>query len=222
MTYFIRRGTVVKGPFSQAKLKSLVQKSKIKKSDTISVSPDGPWEPITTAHSRTSQRTRAPRLPTVKDCVVTLGLLGKYKIDFACPQCSIDLTSGEDDIGDQDHCPTCGIYFILSSSIAGEVAADREQRAIEKKAAGDEKQRKREEKQRQRKREADERMAASQMDPELWDGGPSSRGNDIPAGGATTMKSNESLTGTSTFTSCWYCGGEHFHGVQCSFCSMIQ
>jgi Zn-finger nucleic acid-binding protein len=165
MSYFIRRGTTVKGPFSQAKLKELVQEKKLKQVDGISRSADGPWQSLGTVYKRIfgdiQSRTK-PVTPTISDWTVNRGLLGKYKIEFVCPECSTELSSEESDIGQQDHCPKCGLYFVLSSSVADEIAVEREQRDGSKKAAAEEKQRQREEQQRQR--EEQQRQREEQRD----------------------------------------------------------
>jgi len=170
MSYFILRGTTVKGPFSQAKLKALVQENKLKKSDSISESADGPWEPLDTAYRRIRQSAQSrtlPTIPTIDDWSVKRGLLGKYKINFVCPQCSTELNSDESDIGQKDYCPQCRFYFVLSSSVAEDISSDRKRRSKEKEKKSEEKQQRQIERQQEGKRKQqlkeDQRRQAEQL-----------------------------------------------------------
>jgi Zn-finger nucleic acid-binding protein len=169
MSYFIQRGTTVKGPFSQAKLKALVQEKKLKKNDGISESADGPWEPLSTAYKRirhSAQSKTLPTIPTIDDWSVKRGLLGKYKINFVCPQCSTELNSDESDIGQRDYCPQCRFYFVLSSSVAEDISSDRERRYEEEEKKSKEKQQRKLERQQEGERKQqlkeDQRRQAEQ------------------------------------------------------------
>jgi uncharacterized Zn finger protein (UPF0148 family) len=104
-----------------------------------------------------------PRIPTITDWAVTRGLLGKYKINFECPHCHTELHSPEDDIGQRDSCPTCRLHFSLSSSIAEEIAADREDREDRAEEKQRMKEDRAEEKQRMKENRAKENRRQSRI-----------------------------------------------------------
>ncbi len=240
MGYFIQRESTVKGPFSQAKLKTLVQEKKLRKNDAISDSVDGPWEPLATAYNRIfgfPQNATQPTIPAINEWTVNRGLFGNYKIEFACPKCNADLRSEEGDIGQRDYCPQCGVYFVLHSSVAEEIAADREQRSIKKQAAADEKQRKRDEKQRlceeqkwqrdelrrQREREAEMQIATAQVDEfvehdneHIYELADLELEWSVPrhVGAAAHVKA-------ASRPRCWYCGCVRQMPKQCEYCRML-
>jgi TM2 domain-containing membrane protein YozV/Zn-finger nucleic acid-binding protein len=166
VSYFIQRGTTVKGPFSKAQLKKLTEEKKLKKSDGFSKSADGPWEPFGSAYKQIFSSAPSPAkspVPTIKAWKVKRGLLGKVQVNFKCPGCSNELKSDESDVLQQDYCSACGAGFMLGQEVADEIAVIRERIAEEKAAKDLENQQKKREKQKrrqeqqQRKQEEQER-----------------------------------------------------------------
>jgi hypothetical protein len=240
MSYFIQRGTTVKGPFSQAKLKALVQEKKLKNSDGISESADGPWEPLGgTAYKRIRHSAHSgttPTTPIINDWSVKRGLLGKYRIKFVCPQCSTQLNSEESDIGQRDSCIQCGLYFVLSDSVAEHIISDRERRSEEKstKAAitHARKLERQQERQREQSLKAEQRRQIAppisrerNLEEELMESSPwEEEPTEKQVVGATTPSRDpiaDDWTDGETGV-CWYCTQPHCQTLQCPFCRMVS
>ena len=159
VSYFIQRGTKVNGPFDKAQLKTLVQAKKLKKSDGISKSTDGPWEPFGSVYKKIFSAAPSPAkstVPTINAWKVKRGLLGKIQVNFKCPGCSNELKSDASEVLQQDYCSACGAGFMLGQPVADEIAVIRERIAAEKAAQDLENQQKKREKQ-QRRREEQQR-----------------------------------------------------------------
>lgn len=144
MSYFIKRGTDVKGPFSLGKIKGLIADKKLKNSDRISKTEDGPWEQLGSAYSRmvNSAKSNPPsNVSVVEDWKIKRGFRGTFKIAYKCPLCSAGLISEEEDVQKRDACPTCGKVILLDSSVADAIAAERasidEEKQKAKKEEGD-------------------------------------------------------------------------------------
>ena len=163
VSYFIKRGGTVKGPFDRAELKTLIQGKKLKKTDGISKSADGPWNQVGSSVKQMfgSAKTPAqPTIPTIKAWKVKRGLLGKIQVNFKCPGCRNELKSDESEVLQQDYCSACGAGFMLGQQVADEIAVVRERVAAEKAAKQLESQQRMQEIQQhkqQRRREEQER-----------------------------------------------------------------
>ena len=241
MSYFIQRGTTVKGPFSQAKLKTLVEEKKLKQSDSISESADGPWEPLSTAYGRirnSAQSRTLPLIPTIEKWSVKRGWLGKYKIKFVCPQCSIELNSNESDIGQSDYCPQCGCEFVLSSSVIEDISSDRQGRYEKEERKSEEKQQRLLERQQEREQKQqlkeNQRLQAEQvrlkelarqqkLHEQMRE--QEQAEDEIVRTSTPGTASSDSIatdwTGGQT-EACWYCTQPHSQSLQCPFCRMIS
>ena len=163
VSYFIRRGTTVKGPFSPAKLKALAEKKKLSNADHISETADGPWESLASAYQKIfsiSQSGAELPLLTVTTWHVKKGLLGKYYVDFRCPNCNEELKSDKNKLVQRENCPVCKVEFVFDESVADELSSIRQRLAAETEATFLDKKQRKEEQQ----REEEHQIPTHQMD----------------------------------------------------------
>jgi hypothetical protein len=245
--YFVRRGHKVVGPFSLAHIQEGVRTQKYTSRDKIGLSRDGPWGLLSGEYRHRTASIQGPAttsIPTISKWTIKRSLLGNYKVEFVCEQCDAELSSIESDIGQRDSCPQCGSYFVLSSSAAADVSADREQRAIKKEVAATEKQRRRDEKQqlrdekqRQRDHEAAAQSAVTQPADALTDGfqddsdmWATEADSDVQDQNTLAVVSSQhefnsgnhnSNNGRCRTVTCWYCGCTSTLLIQCPYCRMV-
>jgi uncharacterized Zn finger protein (UPF0148 family) len=77
---------------------------------------------------------------TVLKAKVSKGLLGAWKIEFACPECKAPLNAKEATIGKVDDCQLCGAEFLISPRIRQQIDEIEAETANEEEQAAQRKQ----------------------------------------------------------------------------------
>lgn len=89
-SYFIKRGAKINGPFTVDKLQALKKAKKLRASDCVSQSEEGPWKPLS-AYSKANQGSEqkntspvdsAPKTVACEDCGGVVSRRAK-----SCPHC---------------------------------------------------------------------------------------------------------------------------------------
>lgn len=145
---YVRRGDVIKGPASAARVRALLHAHKLSFSDLVATSPQGPWRRL--AEVFASELTR---VPVVTDFRMKKKFFGSgYVANYSCPHCRALLHAEEANWGSVDICPTCNRDHRIAREAREQ--ADSNRRAI----AAEEAQRAREREQLQQ-RQAEKKEA---------------------------------------------------------------
>ena len=123
MSFFIKRGEKVQGPFSREQIVLLAKAKKIKGSDGIGNSSKGPFQELSTVWKSFSdpQSEKAKPGRSQEDiespvpAIIALkkSITGSYSVHYDCPACGERLISPLEDAGDQDECPDCQKTFTV-------------------------------------------------------------------------------------------------------------
>ena len=96
--YFIKRGEKIHGPFTVGQISSGIKSKKLTANDEVSVSENGPWNPLqdfynTILNNKAAQVQTGSQAPRENQmCIVQhfhlrKTVFGKYTAQYKCPYC---------------------------------------------------------------------------------------------------------------------------------------
>lgn len=214
--FFVRRGAVVKGPVTMARLLALYKANELKGTDEVAKTSEGPWVPLAQA-----VRQGPPAVPVIESLQIKRTMFGGRLVAvYECPRCHDPLESGEEDWPRTDRCPACGCPHRLSSRVtqlsAEYVEAEHQRKAL----AAEESRRAREQKVAEReaiaaRKEKVKRIAAEMAAEEA-------RAREAARQEAAAARVERPASVRRKAGACWYCGAERITSLpQCHACRMI-
>jgi hypothetical protein len=141
--YFIKRGDKVHGPYTGEQISSGIKSKKLTANDEVSVSENGPWNPLqafydTILNKKAAQvqvGSQAPnenQMRIVQQYQLKKNAFGKYTVKYKCPYCKEGLSSGEQELREGDHCPECRRPFRFSVDAIAQIESERQRKRDEK------------------------------------------------------------------------------------------
>ena len=210
---FVRRGNVVKGPVTTAKILGLLKDGTLQRTDEVSPSPTGPWLVLANAI-----RQRGADISVVDAFTIKREMFGGgYVATYICPGCRDTLHSREEEWNQLETCPTCGKRFRLSPRAAAQVSEKRARQERERAAAAEEAQQKREHQEDARKANASANEESRRLQAEA------ARNREAALASQDAHLIAAAAAARRKAGACWYCGGPRINALpQCPSCRMVD
>lgn len=202
----------MKGPVPTAKVLSLLRAGTLQPTDQVARVPAGPWTPL-----RQVTWASGTDVVVVETFEVRRTLLGgAFVATYDCPKCRAALQSEENEFGQIETCPTCGLRFRMSPAALRAVTEQRSVEARKKIEAAAAVQAARERKEAARKEalEQRERDRLATADAERWRHNASEE--------EERARVREAMAARTRTGTCWYCGTPSITAIrQCVACRMV-
>lgn len=191
---------------------SLLKAGRLQPTDQVAHIPAGPWMSLQQAC-----RQSEPSIVVVETFKVRRTLFGgAFVATYECPQCRALLQSTEDEWGQIESCPTCGLQFRISPSARRTVTEQRDAETREKKEAAAAAQAARE------RKEASRRAALEQKQRDLRAAADEERQREVAFHAEERARVREAMATRMKADACWYCGAPSINSVpQCVACRMV-
>ncbi len=172
--YFIKRGEKIHGPFTVDQISSGIKSTKLTANDEVSVSKNGPWNPLQAFYNTIlnnkaaqgqagSQAPRENQVRIVQHFKLRKNAFGKYTARYKCPYCEAGLVSGEQELREGDHCPECRRPFRFSVDAIAQIESERQRKRDEKEEKSEDRRQHQLERQQERERQRQHQLERQQQ-----------------------------------------------------------